>query len=323
MMSVVPTGLSAGTTIGVLELDYEVDFYVPRLAASTTESSTELKFPTPTAGATPILPAGSSAAATHVVDATVTRLKSTAGVAITGAIQSAVRNYVSPYTGGGLRYDGLTSSYTGWPPGNYTIRFYVASNTLPGGEEPTTYFGTTVRPYSGVTYLEYTSPSTFSPTVATANNWTAFDGVVWNYMEYFDVGFGVIGDSALGWSDFTAACFYSTLPSDLTLYATIALSGSGIFSTYPTTGAPFSTAKCTIPTPSPPARRRRLHVDVELELEGKEEKKKLEVEPPPVKKKTWDEPDPSPPPMRPPPTAAPGGSRYVSKATRTGAGDDW
>lgn len=209
--SVVPSAQAVGTVLGIIELVYDVDFFVPRLAGAGTAHTAEVKIANPASSATPVVPAGSGTVA--LLRNTMANLQEFKGNLGSDSVASAIKffNQFGTYAGSSSS-SSLSSSpgARGFPPGFYTLRWVLASTTKP---DPANVSWLHVRSLAstGCAFVDAT-PSDFIPLAgvgALPAVWTAPDAVDWAYAEEFSISFASIDD--------TPACYVSCL-TELTAF---------------------------------------------------------------------------------------------------------
>jgi hypothetical protein len=230
---VVGSGLASGTALGIIELDYEIDFYVPRLSGPVMTHTTEFTKEAPiSTGEYKYFDSSAPDATvvTHAVDRAVNLFKAASGVAPTlvaavNGIQTALKLYKSPPSFSPM--ENFDSAY-GWPPGVYTgaISFYTdtAPNTV---SNPTkTWLGLSGGTTSG---LQYSIRSDLIPYSSTLLG-PVYDpnDTAWDWGEGFDFEFEVSGGGSAGYADWALVNNDSAnpIPADMQVFFTFRTAGA-------------------------------------------------------------------------------------------------
>jgi hypothetical protein len=137
------TGLPAGQVLGILELDYEIEFYSPKLFVGALERTTEFFFPStgPTSGPAPFPP---SSTGPSIVDAVISAILAAFPTLASTALTHVLREFIpgAPVTesrsASETKSRSLSASFSddrfGFPVGNYRVAVTFAATSYTAWE---------------------------------------------------------------------------------------------------------------------------------------------------------------------------------------------
>jgi len=218
-----PTNVSANSALGTLELEYDIEFYSPRLGFSDLSKSTPIKLPPS------IFPITGISAAKPIIQTAVNHLVGLAAgsatkKAVTAVLGTMIQGY-KPFDEAKALTDDLSD--VGFPKGDYTARFTFCSNS-------TSAASATVVVGSTVTNAYYVD-GMFSDAIPTMDGtthivWYAPDGTGYKQVTHVYLSWGsdqhCYADQFLTrhinvtavWSEISFASFESYLDATSTSY---------------------------------------------------------------------------------------------------------
>jgi hypothetical protein len=233
--------LVAGNEIGFIELEYDIEFFVPRLSTAGGSSRTTCVKVTKTdiiaSGTTPIIPSQPILAASNkttpgtvpFVDNFINSMKATIAQSgqtlFSDVLIPQLKNYVSAAS---MRRAGLRVPPTsGWPQGKYTIEITCYSNTYPAATYLCTNaaFASVPTTYSGMyqTNVDATHGDSSGPVTAIESPANALrdpQGNSWKYGEVLWWTLEIGAGASRGYADYSIQSYVAlaSLPSDFVLY---------------------------------------------------------------------------------------------------------